>query len=287
MSSQTEKEEKFAAESYFSRLSQAERERILAMNPKEFRSIVKTCEWSARNTDVCYGYAITNLAIVPKDIAFEFLLFCNRNPRPCPVVEVTDPGDPEPKLMAPGADLRTDLPLYRVFENGELIDEPTDIIKYWRDDLVCFLLGCSCTFEWALKAANVSWRTFGAYNTSIPCIPAGRFHGNMVVTVRAFPTTHDAVRAVQISSRHLLMHGPPVHIGDPAAIGIKELGKPDSFHPYRPTTEPPKPGEIIMCWGCGVTPQAVALESKIPFMITHSPAHMFITDRLGEELTII
>jgi len=260
---------------------------VKAMSPGEFRNLVRKGEWTDITMEACQGYAQANLAVVPKEYAFDFLLFCNRNPRPCPVLDVTEIGDPHPKLMAPEADLRTDLPKYRVFKDGELIDEPTDVIKYWRDDLVGFLLGCSRTFVWALRATNIPFRRYGAYLTTIPCVPAGRFHGHMVVSVRAFYNASDAVRAVQISSRHLFMHGPPVHIGDPRDIGIENLGKPDSFNPWRPVAELPKPGEIVMSWGCGITLGVVAMESKIPFMITHSPAHMFVTDRLGEELAVL
>jgi len=263
------------------------KEQLLAMEAGDFRALVRKGEYTDTTRDVCQGYAKMNIAILPKECAFEFLLFCNRNPRPCPVLDVTEPGDPHPKLMAPEADLRTDLPKYRVFKDGEVIDEPTDIIKYWRDDLVGFLLGCSGTFVWALRAANIPWRRYGAYRTTVPCIPAGRFHGPMVVTVRAFYNTHDAVRAVQISSRHLFMHGPPIHIGDPVDIGIRDLRERDSFISTRPVAELPKPGEVIMCWGCGITPQAVAMEAKIPFAITHCPSYMFITDRLGEELAVM
>lgn len=257
-----------------------------AMNPKDFRTIVRKGEYTGVTMEVCQNYAQANLVILPKEYAFEFLLFCNRNPLPCPVLDVTEAGDPHPKLMAPEADLRTDLPKYRIFKDGEITDEPTDILKYWRDDLIAFLLGCSRSFVWALRAANVPYRRYGAYQTTIQCVPAGRFHGHLVVTVRAFYNAHDAVRAVQISSRHRPMHGPPIHIGDLADIGIN-LGKPDPLNPYRPVVEPPKPGEIAMCWGCGVTPQAVAMESRIPFMITHSPSHMFVTEHLVEELAVL
>ena len=270
-------------------MSDYSEEQLVKMSPRDFRSAVRRGEYTGvtlGTVDVCAGYAQANLAMVPKELAFEFLLFCNRNPRPCSLIEVTEPGDPMTKLVAPGADLRTDLPKYRVFKNGELIDEPTDVIKYWRDDLVCFLIGCSRTFVWALRAANIPFRRYGGYQTTIPCVPAGCFHGPMWVSVRAFYNSHDAVRAIQICSRHPLFHGPPVHIGDPAEIGIN-LGQPDPFNPYRPDIEPPKPGEIVMSWGEGVTPQAVALESKVPFMITHCPAHMFVTDCLGEELAIL
>jgi len=262
-------------------------EQLLAMSPKEFRTIVRKGKWTGMSIDACRGYAQANMVIVPKEYAFEFLLFCNRNPRPCPILDVTEPGDPHPKIMAPEADLRTDLPKYRVYKDGEIVDEPTDIIKYWRDDLVGFLLGCSRSFAWALEAANIRYRHYSAYRSNIPCNPVGRFHGPMVVTIRAFYNSHDAVRAIQISSRHLLMHGPPIHIGDPAEIGVENLGKPDSLFPDRPVAEPPKPGETVMCWGCGNTLETVAMESKIPFMIIHCSCYELVTDRLAEELAVL
>jgi uncharacterized protein YcsI (UPF0317 family) len=258
---------------------------LWAMTPKELRQVIRQGLFTGKPR-YCRGYARANLVIVPKEYAFDFLLFCNRNPRPCPVLDVTEPGDPHPRLMAPEADLRTDLPRYRVFKDGEIIDEPTDITNYWRDDLVAFLLGCSGSFYWALKAANIHYRVTGVHRTTIPCIPAGRFHGHMAVTCRLFKGTHDAIRAIQISSRHLFQHGPPVHIGDPAAIGIKDLYHPDLSSSLKDIA-PKEPDEIAMFWGCGVTPQVVAMETKVPFMITHYPAHTFITDHLIEELAVL
>lgn len=256
---------------------------LKAMNPKEFRSIVRRGEFTGPDTNACQGYAQTNMAIVPKDYAFEFLLFCQRNPLPCPALDVTEPGDPHPKLMAPEADLRTDLPRYRVFQDGKIIDEPTDITKYWRDDLVAFLLGCSASFDWSLKAANVQYSgLIGAYTSNIQCVPAGRLHGPMVVSCRLVKNGHDAIRAIQISSRLLAVHGPPIHIGDSRLIGIKSIYDADQFSCGY--TAPQQPDEVAMWWGCGVTPQTVALESKVPFMITHYPGSMFITDKLTEEL---
>lgn len=261
-------------------------EELGAMSPKEFRSIVRRGELAPMATfPCCRGYVQANLAIIPKDLAFDFLLFCQRNPRPNPVLDVTEAGDPCPKLMAPDADLRTDLLKYRVFKNGEIIDEPTDISTYWRDDLIAFLIGCSISFDWVLQAANVKYRYFGAYTTNIECVPAGCFHGHMVVSGRFMKGDQSAVRAVQISSRHLLTHGPPIHIGDASAIGIKDIYKPDVWSPE--FIPPQEPDEIAMYWGCGVTPQAVAIESKIPFMITHTPGNMFITDWLSEELAVL
>ncbi len=172
--------------------------RLAAVSPAEFRSIVRRGEWTRPSVEVCYSYAKFNLAVVPADMAFEFLLFCLRNPRSCDAQYVTEPGEIEPKLIAPGADLRTDLPRYRVFKNGELIDEPTDVIKYWRDDLVSFLIGYSPNFDYALDQANVQYRMIGAFDTNIPLVPAGRFHGKMVCTCRLFKSSYDAVRVVQI-----------------------------------------------------------------------------------------
>jgi len=260
---------------------------LRAMSPKEFRSIVRKSEWTAVSSGACPGYAQANVVILPKEYAFEFLLFCNRNPQPCPILDVTEAGDPHPKLMAPEANLRTDVAKYRVYKDGEIVDEPTDIIKYWRNDLVGFLLGCSRSFAWALEAANIRYRHYSAYRSNVPCNPAGCFHGPMVVTIRAFYNSHDAVRAIQISSRHLLMHGPPVHIGDPVAIGIKDLSKPAPLFSSATATEPPKPGEVVMSWGCGVTPETVAMESEVSLMITHSPGHMFMPDKQVEELAIL
>ena len=219
---------------------------LRAMSPKEFRSIVRKSEWTAVSSGACQGYAQANVVILPKEYAFEFLLFCNRNPRPCPILDVTEPGDPHPKLMAPEADLRTDVSWYRVFKHGKLIDEPTDVFGYWRDDLVAFLLSCSCNFVWALWAAGLSWRRYGAYNSTISCNPTEHFYGHMAVTVRAFCNTYDAIRAIRISSRHFAGHGTPIYIGNPEDIGVKNLSKPDPFYPKRPIVELPKPGEVVM-----------------------------------------
>jgi len=256
------------------------------MTPHEFREIVRRGEWSAVNTNVCQGRAQANLVIVPKSLAFEFLLFCHRNPNPCPVIDVTEPGDYHPRFSAPDADIRTDLPRYRVFKNGKIIDEPFDIIQYWDEDLVAFLLGCGTNFDWSLRAANVQYRYIGDYTTNIECVPAGSFHGCMVVSTRLFKSSHDAVRAIQITSRNLAAHGPPVYIGNPNDIGIKDLYHPDMFS-FNELIQPIEPNEIIMSWACGVTPQAVAQSSKTPFMISHYPGHMFVTDKLSEELAIL
>jgi uncharacterized protein YcsI (UPF0317 family) len=230
------------------------------------------------------GHVQANLVILPKDWAFDFLLFCQRNTKPCPVLDVTEPGSPEAALVAPGSDLRTDLPAYRVWRNGELTDEPTDVTRYWRDDLVSFAIGCSFTFENALLAAGVPVRhieqnvNVPMYRTSIACKPAGRFSGPLVVSMRPL-APHLAVKATQICSRFPRAHGAPVHFGDPVAIGIRDIDKPD----FGDAVEIRR-GELPVFWACGVTPQAALMQAKPPFAITHKPGHMFLTDLKDTDL---
>ena len=230
------------------------------------------------------GYVQANLVILPRDWAFDFLLFCQRNPKPCPVLDVTEPGDPEAKLVAPGSDLRTDLPAYRVWEHGELVEEPKDVIHYWREDLVSFVIGCSFTFENALLAAGVPVRhieqgvNVPMYKTNIACRPAGRFSGPLVVSMRPL-LPHLAVKATQICSRFPRAHGAPVHFGTPEAIGIKDIDRPD----FGDAVEN-RSGELPVFWACGVTPQAALMQAKPPFAITHKPGHMFLTDLKDTDL---
>ena len=251
---------------------------IDARHPKEIRADIRNGKLASVTAGLAPGFVQANLAILPKDSAYDFLLFCQRNPRPCPLIEVTDVGSPEPVGVARGADLRTDLPRYRLYRDGVMVDEVTDITPFWRDDLVAFLLGCSFTFEWALLDAGIAMRhieegkNVAMWKTSTACRPAGRFHGPMVVSMRPIPT-HLVPKAVMASARFPNAHGAPVQVGDPAAIGITDVSKPDwgDFVGIRA-------GEVPVFWACGVTPQAVALASKPSFMITHSPGHMFITD---------
>ncbi len=256
-------------------------------DPRKIREMIRRGEWAGRTKGVAAGYTQANLAILPREDAFEFLVFCQRNPKPCPVIEVTEVGNPEPRITAPGADLRTDVPRYRVYRRGELADEVTDIVSYWRDDLIGFLLGCSITFETALLANDLPIRqheegmTTTVFRTSIPCAPAGKFRGPLVVSMRPM-TPAQAIRAVQVTSRFPATHGAPVHVGDPSQIGIQDINKPDWGTPVTI-----KPGEVPVFWACGVTPQAAALEAKVEFMITHSPGHMFVTDLRDERLTVL
>jgi uncharacterized protein YcsI (UPF0317 family) len=223
------------------------------------------------------GYAQANLVVLPRDDAFDFMLFAQRNPKPCPILDVTDPGSPGTSL-APGADLRTDLPAYRVWEHGECVAEPADVSGYWREDLVAFLIGCSFTFDRALEAAGVpvrhveQGRNVPMFKTGTPCRPAGSFSGPMVVSMRPVPPDRVAA-AVSVTARYPAVHGAPVHIGHPAALGIADLARPDYGDPVTLAD-----GDIPVFWACGVTPQAALGNARPEFAITHAPGHMFITD---------
>ncbi len=250
----------------------------------EVRAACRRGELASPTPGLALGFVQANLVVLPREWAFDFLLFCQRNPKPCPLLDVTEPGDPEPKFVAPGADLRTDLPAYRVWRNGELIEEPTDIKRHWRDDLVSFVIGCSFTFENALLAAGVPVRhieqnvNVPMYRTNIACRPAGRFSGPMVVSMRPL-TPEQAVKATRICSRFPRAHGAPVHLGDPAAIGIRDVSKPD----FGDAVEI-RGGELPVFWACGVTPQAALMQARPPFAITHKPGHMFLTDMRDVDL---
>lgn len=261
---------------------------ILGMTSSEFRGIIRTGEWTGPNCHLGRGYAMTDVVIIPKAYAYDFLVFCHRNPLVCPVVDITEVGSPHPPLIAPDADLRTDLPRYRVYQDGQVADEPTDIEKYWRDDFVAFLLGEASIFRWAWKAASIPFQSKGTFETNIPCIPSGPFHGNVAVSCKLFTSARDLVRAIQITSRYTLFHGPPIHIGDPAAIGIKDLSSPDVIS-LREQDVPKQlsEGEIAAFWPCFGTVRGIAANAKLSLMIVDYPLHNFISDRLAEELAIL
>jgi uncharacterized protein YcsI (UPF0317 family) len=258
--------------------------RLTAATGRDVRRLARGGELTGPTPGLAPGYVQANLVALPRELAFDFLLFCQRNPKPCPLLDVTEPGDPVPRLVAPDADLRTDLPRYRVWEAGELVDEPADLGRWWRGDLVAFLLGCSFTFENALVQAGVPVRhleqgcNVPMYRTSLACRPAGVFHGPMVVSMRPL-TPARAVLATKVCARFGRAHGAPVHFGDPAAIGIRDLGRPDFGDPVRIDA-----GEVPVFWACGVTPQAVVMAVKPPLAITHKPGHMFLTDLRDADL---
>ncbi len=233
------------------------------------------------------GHVQCNLMILPADWAGEFMGFCQKNPKPCPLLATSEPGSPHLPELGEDLDIRTDVPAYRVFENGVAVAEPTDLKDYWRDDLVVFALGCSFSFEEALLADGLDIRNISEgcnvpmYRTNIPCASSGRFKGDMVVSMRPFKAA-DAIRAVQICTRFPSVHGAPVHLGDPAQIGIADIYRPDFGDPVTI-----KPGEMPVFWACGVTPQVVVEQSRPPFCITHSPGNMLVSDLLNSQLAVL
>ena len=231
------------------------------------------------------GYAQANLIAVPRALAYDLLLFSQRNPKPCPVLDVSEPGDPT-TVLAPGADLRTDLPAYRVWSDGECVAEVDDVTGYWRDDLVAVLLGCSFTFEEALIEAGVpvrhlaEGRNVPMFRTSLNCRPAGALSGPMVVSMRPVPAPLVAT-ATAVTSRYPAVHGAPVHIGNPAELGIADLSRPD-FGDQVTVND----GEVSMFWACGVTPQTAVIASRPEYAISHAPGYMFLTDVPNEQYRI-
>ena len=242
------------------------------------RKRIRNGELTGQTSGLAEGFVQANLVILPEEEAVSFREFCERNPKPCPLLDVTEAGSPIPEQVAPEADLRSDLPRYRVYLHGELVDEPLEITEYWRDDLVAFLIGCSFTFEHGLIEDGIPLRHIERgigvpmYRTNRQCEPAGPFHGPLVVSMRPIPAGQVDL-AAESTARYPQVHGAPVHAGDPAELGISDLSSPDWGDP--PIMEE---GDVPVFWACGVTPQAVAMASKLAFMITHSPGHMFITD---------
>jgi uncharacterized protein YcsI (UPF0317 family) len=254
----------------------------------QLRAAVRAGRFSGPTAGLARGYVQANLVVLPAEAAGEFAEFCRLNPRPCPLLEQTAPGDPEPRACAPGADLRTDVPRYRVFRAGRLDPrEPTDILNLWRDDFVGFLLGCSFTFDNALERAGLSprhvveRRNVPMYRTNCANRPAGRFAGNLVVSMRPFPP-QAVERAIEISGRYPTMHGAPAHVGDPGAIGIHDLARPDFGDAVTI-----QPGEVPVFWACGVTPQVALAEAGLDLAITHSPGCMFVTDWLDADQVVL
>lgn len=259
---------------------------IEKITPTEFRMQCRNQVYQGQTSGICPGYAQANLCILPKEYAFDFLLFCQRNPKPCPLIDVLEAG----QCMYNGKiDIRKDIPKYRLYIDGILQPaDITDISSYWQDDFVTFIIGCSFSFEDAMIRSGLSIRhiemglnrTVPMYNTNIACKSAGRFTGNMVVTMRPLLPI-DVVRAVEITSRYPRVHGSPIHIGNPKDIGINDLDLPDYGDKVYL-----KDGEIPVFWACGVTPQAAVVKSKPSICITHAPGHMLVLDISNDSLSI-
>lgn len=251
---------------------------LVRAHPGEARRRFRAGAWTGVTSGLCLGHVQANLAVLPAEAADEFHEFCLANPRPLPLLDATAPGDPVPRRVAPDADLRTDLPRYRVYRHGEPVAEPTDIEDLWRGDLVAFLLGCSFTAEARLQDAGVHLRHLALHGqvpmfvTSIQCAPVGRFRGPVVVSMRPIARSQLHV-AEAVTAEYPLAHGAPLHAGDPAAIGIADLARPDFGLPIEVL-----PDEVPVFWACGVTPQAVISTVRPELALTHAPGHMFITD---------
>jgi uncharacterized protein YcsI (UPF0317 family) len=260
------------------------------MNPKDLsaaqlRESIRRGDWKSPTSGAAAGYVQANLVMLPQQAAFHFLLFCVRNPKPCPILDVLEAGTYEPGI-APGADLKKDLPRYRVYREGVLAEEVAEVSQVADQSMVSFLLGCSFSFENAMQAAGLPVRNIeegknvSMYVTDRQCVPAGPFTAPLVVSMRPL-TPAQAVRAVQITTRFHLTHGAPVHIGDPGQIGIQDIRHPDFGDPVTIRS-----GEVPVFWACGVTSALAATATPLPLVITHSPGHMFVSDLRDENMTI-
>ncbi|WP_019531203.1 putative hydro-lyase [Dasania marina] len=258
------------------------------LTPYALRQKIRSGEHSSNTSGLCTGFVQANVVILPKDWAQDFLMFAQANPKPCPIIAVApEAGAYHLPEAGKDFDIRSDVPQYRIWNDGVMTDEVTDIKDYWRDDLVTFLIGCSFSFEEALIADGLEIRNIAEgvnvpmYRTNVPCKPGGRFSGNTVVSMRPFKPV-DAIRMIQICSRFPSVHGAPIHFGDPAAIGIADINKTDFGDPVTI-----KPGEVPVFTACGVTPQEAIAQAKPPFCITHSPGCMVVTDMPNSKLAIM
>ncbi|QUJ66636.1 putative hydro-lyase [Photobacterium sp. GJ3] len=253
----------------------------------ELRRRIRDNSYTGPTSGLAKAYLQANLVILPEAWANEFLLFCQRNPVACPLIGMTEPGQKHLGEIGLDIDISRDVPEYQVFYDGEYECSVSDLNEHWRDDLVIFVLGCSFSFEDAMIQTGLQVRNIeqncnvSMYDTNIACQPAGRFKGNMVVSMRPFVPS-DAIRAVQVTTRFPKAHGAPVHFGNPSAIGISDINSPN----YGDAVEI-KPEEVPVFWACGVTPQNVMRVSKPPFCITHAPGKMLITDRLNSEFAFL
>ncbi|MFT8967295.1 putative hydro-lyase [Leuconostoc suionicum] len=256
------------------------------MTPTDFRKKVRNNEYQKPTAGMCPGYAQTNLIVLPWEDAYDFLLFAQRNPKPIPILEVTEVGSRELQTLGNDIDVATDFPKYRIYRNGKMIDEYLSVVDFWREDLVSFLIGCSFSFEDLLVDAGIEIRhitekaNVPMFNTNIPLKQAGKFSGNMVVSMRPIKSSQIAT-AVNVTNRLPGVHGAPIQIGNPAEIGIYDLANPDYGDAVTINEN-----EIPVFWACGVTPQAAVMASKPKFAITHSPGHMLITNISNKDLSV-
>ena len=256
-------------------------------DPRAARRAIRSGAYAGYTAGIAGGYVQANVCILPRAYAEDFLLYCQRNPKPCPLLARSDPGDPRLPALAEDLDIRTDIARYHVFRDGELVQELSDISSIWSDDLITFALGCSFSFEEALQQAGLRLRFLergnvaGVYVSNITTVPAGRFQGPLVVTMRAFKPA-DAIRAVQVTSRFPNVHGAPVHIGNPGQIGV-DLRK--RYHNVGDGEV--ADDELPVFWACGLTPQLAVKNARPPLCITHTPSYMLITDVRNAALAVL
>ena len=257
------------------------------LSVEKIRARIRAGAWTGATSGMAPAQVQGNLAILPREFANDFMRFCHLNPKPCPLLAVSEAGATSLPALGADLDIRTDVPRYRVFENGRCVDEPHDVVRWWRDDLVAFVLGCSLTFEQALVEAGLRLQhvergtAVPMFRTSVPTRPAGMFHGPLVVSMRPFRPA-DAIRAIQITSRFPTMHGAPVHLGFPEAIGVRDLSRPDYGEAVEVSAD-----ELPVFWACGVTPQAAVEAARVPFCITHYPGAMLITDLRNADVALL
>jgi len=255
-----------------------------ALSPKAMREKIRKNEWPGLTAGLTKGYVHAGVTILPRKEALDFMIFCQRNPQPFPVIDVTEEGSPEARISAPGSDLRTDLPQYRVYEKGIMTAEVTDVKEIWRSDFVGFVLGCSFSFEEALLQAGIPVRNLEEkknvpiYVTNKQCVPSRMFQGPLAVSMRPIHGSR-ITDAIRITAKSPLTHGAPVHVGDPSVIGIKTLEHPDYGEALTINN-----GELPCFWACGVTLQVIASQAKPELMITQAPGHMFLTDIRNDQL---
>lgn len=259
----------------------------LSLTPHEARLMFRTGQYTGYTSSFCEGYIQASLCILPEKYALDFATYCHRNPKACPLIAIGNVGDPFLPMLGEDLDIRTDVPLYKVFRDGEVVEEPSDIKHLWRDDLVAFVWGCSFSFEHALMESGVSLRDEARgdnvcmYQTNIDTVPVGPFAGKVFVTMRPLVAAQ-AIRAIQVTSRFPNVHGAPIHIGAPELIGITDLEKP--LYNLKPPQV--RPDEIPVFWACGVTPRFALEHARLPLCITHNPGSMVISDQLNTSLSI-
>lgn len=254
------------------------------ISPIEMRKIIRENEYKSNTSGICGGFVQANVVILPAENAAEFRTFAKLNPKACPLLEELPEGKFIIQNIAKNSDIRTDVPKYKVFRNGEFIEYKESIVDLWQENFVTFLLGCSFSFENAFLEEGVpvrqieQGRNVPMYITSLDCEPTGRFSGTMVVSMRPIPK-EQVLQAVEISGRYPLAHGEPIHIGDPSQIGIEDIDKPNFGDPVEF-----QDGDVPVFWACGVTPQNAAISAKPSIMITHAPGYMLISDLKDEDI---